>query len=145
MNLIPSDNCFNSGSVSISVSISFFFISRASKYASIISCFSSSVALWKSSSISIPTSVKSLEQFAFQSCRKLASITIPNSVTTIGRYCFSGYSGLKEVIVNATVPPTLGVDAFTSNLKYIKVPRASLNAYKKANNWSDYAGKIVAQ
>ena len=95
--------------------------------------------------ISIPTSVKSLGQFAFQSCRKLVSITIPNSVTTIGRYCFSGYSGLKEIIVNATVPPTLGVDAFTSNLKYIKVPRASLNAYKKANNWSDYADKIVAQ
>ena len=98
--------------------------------------------------ISIPESVTSLGQFAFQSCRKLVSITIPKSVKTIGRYCFSGYSGLEEAIVNATVPPTLGVDAFTNNsgsLKYIKVPRASLNQYKKASGWSDYADKIVAQ
>ena len=42
-------------------------------------------------SITIPNSVTSIGNDAFEGCRRLTSITIPNSVTTIGseafRYC----------------------------------------------------------
>jgi hypothetical protein len=48
--------------------------------------------------------------------------------------------------VLATTPPTLGGNAFYgthSSLK-IYVPSASVNAYKRATNWSSYSRKIYA-
>ena len=74
-------------------------------------------------------------------------MTIPSSVTSIGSYGFAECSLLQEVIVNATVPPTLGQYAFSSNYagRKIKVPAASLQRYKTAPGWKSYASSIVAQ
>ena len=77
----------------------------------------------------------------------LTKITIPASVTTIGFQAFRQCYTLTEVIVNATTPPTLGAYAFENSVsgRLIKVPAASLQAYKTAPGWSDYASQIVAQ
>jgi hypothetical protein len=84
----------------------------------------------------------------------LTSITIPNSVTSIGDFAFSGCTGLTSVTVLATTPPTLGNNVFNvswpnshlplPNLTEIRVPASSVDAYKAAANWSDYADIIVA-
>ena len=82
---------------------------------------------------------------AFRGCTSLTSITIPDSVTSIGDQAFRDCSSLESVTVLATIPPTLGTDAFTnapSSLK-IYVPSESANAsYQTASGWSSYASKI---
>lgn len=48
-------------------------------------------------SITIPNSVTSIGSSAFRDCANLTSITIPNSVTSIRRAAFSGYNNKKSI------------------------------------------------
>jgi hypothetical protein len=41
-------------------------------------------------------------------------------------------------------PPSLGNNAIPSTIATIEVPAQSVNVYKSASGWSDYASKIVA-
>lgn len=94
-------------------------------------------------SCTIPNSVTNIVMYAFQDCRSLSSITIPDSVTSIGGGAFNYCSGLTSVTVEAVDPPTLGYTAFNNtNNCPILVPSASLEAYKAASGWSDYASRI---
>ncbi|MBN2627353.1 MAG: leucine-rich repeat domain-containing protein [Spirochaetales bacterium] len=47
-------------------------------------------------SITIPTSVTSIANYAFSNCSSLASITLPDTITSIGDEAFS-YSGLTSI------------------------------------------------
>ena len=116
-------------------------------------------------SINIPSGVTSIGSNTFDSCSSLTSVTIPSGVTSIGdrsfkssgltninipsgvtsieREAFHGCSSLQTVIVNAITPPTLGNNVFNNtNDCPIYVPAASVDAYKAANNWSQYASRI---
>ena len=98
--------------------------------------------------VTIPESVTSIGNYAFYYCTSLTSVTIPNSVTSIGSSAFYGCSKLAEVYCKPTTPPTLGgVSVFYSNAsdRKIYVPSASVDAYKTATNWSEYASQIVAE
>ena len=95
--------------------------------------------------IIIPNSVTSIGEYAFAYCDNLTSIEIPNSVTSIGDSAFEGCTSLTSVYVKPTTPPTLGSYVFNINAsgRKIYVPRASLNAYKTASGWKDYASAIM--
>jgi hypothetical protein len=83
---------------------------------------------------------------AFAFCNSLASVTIPDSVTEIGGYAFYDCTSLKEVYCKPTTPPSVGGSPmFSGNAsgRKIYVPRASVDAYKAARYWSDYADDIV--
>ena len=54
------------------------------------------------SSYSIPDSVTSIGNYAFEYCDILTSITIPDSVTSIGNYAFDLCYNLKDVYYNGT-------------------------------------------
>ena len=96
-------------------------------------------------SITIPNSVTSIGVEAFYTCDRLTGITIPNSVTYIGNRAFIYCHKLTKVTVQATTPPSLGSDAFyDSGIQRIYVPADSLDAYKTADDWKDYADKIWA-
>lgn len=119
-------------------------------------------------SISIPSSVTSIERNAFQNCNVLTGITIPDSVTSIGLGAFYGCISLTninipdsvtsidrgafmycmyldDITITAIAPPTLGAGVFDStNNCPIYVPAESVNAYKAASGWSDYASRIQA-
>ena len=96
-------------------------------------------------SITIPDSVTSIGGLAFAWCSSLTGITIPDSVTSIGSYAFSGCTSLKKVYCKPTTPPRGYSGMFNGNAsgRKIYVPRGSVNAYKKAKNWSEYADAIV--
>ena len=81
---------------------------------------------------------------AFNNAQIAGEIEIPSTVTEIGEYCFL-YTGITTVICKPTTPPALGTNAFSSDTAgfTIKVPAASVAAYKAATNWSSYADYIV--
>lgn len=103
------------------------------------------IACWGLSSINIPDSVVSIGDSSFLDCRNLISIEIPNNITSIGDDAFRNCLRLSSVYIKATTPPILGNIAFTYNAenRKIYVPRASLDAYKTASGWKDYASAIV--
>lgn len=93
--------------------------------------------------ITIPDSVTTINSRAFQECSGLTSITIPSGVTEIGYGAFYGCSGLTSITVSAMTPPTLGGVVFNNtNNCPIYVPCESVNAYKTATNWDNYADRI---
>ncbi len=97
-------------------------------------------------SITIPDSVTSIEDKAFNGCSSLASVTIGKGVTSIGDYAFSYCTSLTSVYCKPTTPPAGDFDMFSKNAskRRIYVPAESVNAYKKADYWSDYLPIIVA-
>ena len=84
-------------------------------------------------------------QDLFANCTSLLSVTLNGSISNIRNYSFRGATNLREVIINATTPPTLGTNVFqyidTSQLT-IYVPDASVSAYQAASGWSTYASII---
>ena len=117
------------------------------------------------SSLTIPSSVTKLGNETFNNCTSLTNVTIPNSVTSMGYSCFFGCTGLTTVITSNTQignmafyscrnlssftclavdPPTLGTSVFNNSNLVIYVPAQSVDAYKTATNWSNYASKIQA-
>ena len=95
-------------------------------------------------SIEIPNNVTSIGSSMFYQCSSLTSIEIPNSVTSIGNWAFYQCSSLMSVYVKSTTPPTLGYSVFNLNAsdRKIYVPRASLDIYKTASGWREYASAI---
>ena len=99
----------------------------------------------------IPDSVTSIGSYAFYCCDGLTSITISNSVTSIGSYAFAWCENLTSVYCKPTTPPTASVNpwgywgafSFNSSDRKIYVPTASVDAYKSASGWSEYASYIV--
>ena len=94
-------------------------------------------------SVTIPNSVTSIGNWAFAHT-SLTSVTIGNGVTSIGESAFASCTSLTSVYCKATTPPTGGWDMFYNNDsgRKIYVPRNSVEAYKSAEYWSDYASDI---
>lgn len=92
----------------------------------------------------LPEGITEITIHEFRSCRSLKSINIPSSVTSIYGWAFYGCSSLTTMRVEATTPPTLrNTNAISSATTQIQVPAASVNAYKTATNWSNFADIIV--
>ena len=122
-------------------------------------------------SLTIPSGVTVIDEFTFGHCTSLPSLTIHDNVTQIKRRAFNGCSGLTNVVIgsgvttiedgafifctslqsvtiHATTPPSISKIwsypfDYTNNCP-IYVPSGSVNAYKAASGWSEYASRIQA-
>ena len=99
-------------------------------------------------SLTLPNTLQTIGASAFikVSGFQVTELTIPASVTSIGTNAFgSNYANQMTLTVLPTTPPTLGRNAFSlATGSVIKVPAASVAAYKAADGWKDYANYIVA-
>lgn len=98
-------------------------------------------------SLTLPNTLQTIGASAFVGTNKIqiTELTIPASVTSIGDYAFVASNAYQMTLtVLPTTPPTLGKNAFVlATGSVIKVPAASVAAYKAATNWSKYADYIV--
>ena len=74
----------------------------------------------------IPSSVTSIADNAFKSCKELKSIVIPEGVKTIGKSAFEGCSGLTSITIPASVE-SIGSSAFfdCTGIRSIKVAQGN--------------------
>ena len=96
-------------------------------------------------STTIPNSVTSIGKGVFYKCSSLASVTIPSSVTSIGNQAFAYCAELTNVYCHADEVPSTGPNAFdNSETRYatLHVPNASIENYKQSSPWSEF-GTIV--
>lgn len=96
-------------------------------------------------SITIPDSVTTIEYDVFRSCSNLQTVIIGSGVKTMGKYLFSYCRKLENVYCKPATPPSVGPYMFyeCTSLHNIYVPTNSVNAYKSADVWQEYADKIV--
>ena len=95
--------------------------------------------------VTINEGVSIIGRYAFYRCNNMASVTIPASVTAIRDYAFYDSLALKAVYCKATTPPAIGTSILSSTVmgRKIYVPTDSVEAYKSAEGWSEYATSIV--
>ena len=90
-----------------------------------------------------------VQAVAFQNCKALDWIDFP-CVTRIVTQAFSGCSALVSLILRADSVATLeAANAFSKTpiadgTGFVYVPKALVNSYKSATNWSTYATQIRA-
>lgn len=88
----------------------------------------------------------SIGSVAFSSCIDLSSVTIPSSVTSIDGWAFAGCLGLKDFYCWANNVPSTNNYAFERtpcNSATLHVPAGSVDTYKNTYPWSLF-GTIVA-
>ena len=95
-------------------------------------------------SVVMSNNLTSIGAEAFYRCPNLTSITLPSSITSLGDRAFNHCLVLGTVTCKATTPPTIGDAVFGDNKKLtaIYVPSRSVDAYKAADGWKDYASLI---
>jgi len=86
-------------------------------------------------------------QYMCYNCQKLTSLTLPTTITNIGYRSFDECNALVEIHCKATTPPTLEQYAFEDVVtgRKIYVPQNSIEAYKAADGWSDFADQIFGE
>lgn len=99
-------------------------------------------------SVNLPVAT-SIGNFAFERCTSLTSVDLP-AVTSIGALVFDGCTSLEALILrNATgvvqcSDMPLSDTGIENGTGYVYVPKALVEQYKVANNWSDYASQFRA-
>lgn len=90
------------------------------------------------------TRITTLESSTFSNCASLTSVQLPSTLTFIEGSAFYNCTSLTEITLNATTPPTFDSWSLStcSSLKVIYVPTGSVQAYRTAEGWKDYAEKI---
>ena len=88
--------------------------------------------------------------YTFRSCISLPKLLLPNTLTDIGTYAFSECSSLNTLVLTSEIVISLAnVNALNSTpiangTGYIYVPKALIEDYKVATNWSTYANQFRA-
>lgn len=92
----------------------------------------------------VPDNVTKIDANAFYNCIALRRVTIGRGVLSVGNSAFAACGSLLEVYCQPLTPPTGDRYMFdrNSDARKIYVPNESVNAYKEAKYWSEYATAI---
>jgi hypothetical protein len=95
--------------------------------------------------IALPIYLRTIGHNAFRGCFQLTEITLPSTLETIGALAFQECIFLTDFYCKAETPPSGGDRMFLGCSPELKiyVPRASVELYKEAKYWRDYAERIV--
>ena len=93
-------------------------------------------------SFDVMPTIENIGTAAFQSCRSLNNLELGTSISSIQDAAFYGCSSLTSIIVNSSTVPTGGYQMFGSTSCSIYVPSESIEDYKKAVYWRNYADRI---
>ena len=102
----------------------------------------------KLESVILNKGLVSIGNYAFSHNKDLTSIIIPSTVTSINQYSFFGCEKLASFTILCETIPTLGIRAFHKDISNIiaglniYVPSNKVTDYKGASNWSTYASNI---
>lgn len=93
--------------------------------------------------INFPQSLESVRDFSFAYCENLKSVVLHDRIKAIGLHAFYGCKNLDYLTIEAVIPPQGQKMMFDqTNDCPIYVPTQSVEAYKVAQYWSDYADRI---
>ncbi len=98
------------------------------------------------SNVTLSSSLEEIGYDAFHGCGGLASMDLPASIKWIGVHAFERCNSLTSLTCRAIIPPSLELsewDFNESRLQEIKVPQASVDTYKSAWGWRQFADIIV--
>ena len=102
--------------------------------------------------IDIAEGVMYIGDCAFSECDSLTEITLPSTLLRVGHYAFASWSckQIRTVYCKAIVPPSAlpngyweGFGSNNIELTTIYVPSKSVEQYKTADGWNEYADNIV--
>ncbi|MCQ2606682.1 MAG: leucine-rich repeat domain-containing protein [Bacteroidales bacterium] len=91
-------------------------------------------------SVTLPSTITTIGSDAFNLATSLTKIEIPASVENFGAHIFNG-SGITEISLFATVPPTVGnktFQNFSSNGVTVYVPENCVKVYEDDANWGQF-------
>ena len=99
-------------------------------------------------SLTLPNSLREIDDYAFNGCDLLTSINIPANVEKIGEWAFDHCSSLRRVYCYAKPIQYTDVYSFPFMSGYyqkatLHVPADMIEAYRKAKGWNGF-GNIVA-
>lgn len=95
--------------------------------------------------MTLPPKVNTVSENLFSGCQQLEHVVVPADVTKIERQAFVNCIGLQDITLYPATPPSLETSAFANtNNCALLVPGASVEAYKGADKWSDYASRVQA-
>ena len=112
----------------------------------------------------IPNSITSIDQHAFENCKRMTEFVVGTGVNTIDQYVLAGCSALRRVElgpnvaninansfngcnkiktlrVRSTTPPTVNSGVFNDLDKWnctLYVPKGTVDTYKNANEWKTF-------
>ena len=98
-------------------------------------------------SFTLPEGITTVAEYICFNCKSLTSLTLPSTTANVEYRAFSYCEKLTEIHCKATTPPTLEQYAFEDAVKERKiyVPHDSVEAYKAADGWSDFADQIFGE
>ncbi len=110
-------------------------------------CFASSKEL---EHFEIPLSIRHIGQGVFVGNDKVKKLTIHKNIESIHFSAFGYTGGVREVVVEPTVPPrVVNSDTawygFPDNVSVVYVPSGTIDVYKKAKGWSEFENKFKEQ
>ena len=95
-------------------------------------------------SVVLPDHLERIVWMTFAHCTQIETIEIPASVESIEWNAFQYCSSLKTVVCQPSTPPFCTSYTFSDcPIQEIKVPQASVAAYKASEGWKEYEDKIV--
>ena len=95
--------------------------------------------------VKIGEGVKHVGKNLFYNSYKLKSISLPKSLTSIGEFAFDNCGNVETVYANSMIPPTADYNPFSNSI-YTKatlfVPKGAAAAYRSAPYWKNFTNII---